>query len=86
MPSLHIGTSRVQTVSASDGSTPAGVAAAFNVSGIVSVSVSGNSVTVTGVGTGTANVNYTAPGYLSALQTFTVAPTPSLVVTDGPEQ
>jgi hypothetical protein len=83
MPSLHIGTSRVQTLTGSDGSVPAVVTAVAT--GPVALAVAGNTVTVSGTGAGSANVFYSAPGYQDAVQVFTVAPLPSLVVTDGPE-
>jgi hypothetical protein len=92
MPSLHIGKKRVQTLAASDGSTiPAGTVSATANQPNVSVAVDPvtNDVTVTGQittsGTGTL-VTYMAPGFQNATQLFTVAPLPTLVVTDGPEQ
>jgi hypothetical protein len=85
MPTLHVGTSRAQTITGSDGSTPAAVGVSASPLGVVSLSVAGNVVTVSGVGAGSTNVVYTSPGYQDAMQTFTVAPLPALVVTDGPE-
>ena len=87
---LHIGKKRVQTLTASDGSViPPGTVTATAQFGNVSVSVDPvtNAVTVTGISTVEfCNVNYSAPGYLGASQTFQVAPLPNLIVTDGPEQ
>jgi hypothetical protein len=87
---LHIGKKRVQTLTASDASAiPAGtVTAVANAPQVtVSVNPANNEVSVTGVtATAQVQVTYSAPGYLSATQLFTVAPLPNLIVTDGPEQ
>ena len=87
---LHIGTKRVQTLTASDSSTiPLGtVTASSNAPGVITAAVdpATNLVTVTGVASGSGSVTYSAHGYLSVQESFTVAQLPSLIVTDGPEQ
>lgn len=90
MTTLHIGRHRVQTISSSDNSTvPAGsVTVASSASSVVQASVDPvtNNVTVSGIGAGSATVTYAATGFQSTVEAFTVAPLPTLVVTDGPEQ
>ncbi len=82
MTTLHIGRSRTEVVTASDGSTPANVTVAAEDPSTVSVS----GLTITGVKAGLTNVTYSAPGYQPVSQLVTVSPLPSLIVTDGPEQ
>jgi hypothetical protein len=92
--SIHIGKKRVQTVSASDGSTipPGAVSAVCNFPTFLAVEVDPltNAVTLTGLNSApsgtTVSVAYSAPGYQPISQSIVVAPLPALIVTDGPEQ
>lgn len=86
MTTLHIGRHRVQTLTASDGSAPTGVAAVCNFPANVGVVVNpDNTVTLTGIIASTVSVTYSAPNYQPVSQSITVAPLPTLIVTDGPE-
>jgi len=87
--SLHVGKKRINTVLGSDGSTiPLGTLAVTSSDvTVATVSVdASNNVTVSGIGVGNAFVSYSAPGYVGDTETYTIAPLPSIVVTDGPEQ
>ena len=87
--SIHIGKHRVQTVSASDGSTiaPGTVTAVAPDGGVgVAVDPATNNVTVSGQQAGNFRVVYGAPGFADVTETFAVAAPPILVITDGPEQ
>ncbi len=89
---IHVGKHRIQTVTASDGSTiPLGALTATSDNpnlATASVDPATNAVTVTAINPSTpsANVTYSAPGYGSVVQQINVLPVPTLIVTDGPEQ
>ncbi len=79
--SLHIGKTRTETFTASDGSTPTGVTGVSQSTPLVTVS--GN--TITGVAAGSTTVVWSANGYQSFSQFVVVTPLPTLIATDGPE-
>jgi len=87
---LHVGKSRVQTITTSDGSVlpPGAVSVQVNdpVNITVAVDPQTNQVTLTGKSPSTETVVYSAAGYTSTSEIVTTAPIPSLIVTDGPEQ
>ncbi len=88
MSTLHISKKRIVTITATDGSTvPLGALTATSSGPGVTAAVNPatNEVTVTGVSSGTTSVTYSAPGYLSVFENFTVSPLPTLIATDGPE-
>ncbi len=86
---IHIGHHRVITLAGSDGSVipPAGIVATADSSGILSASVNpvNGQVTVTGLIPGGSSITYSAPGYTTAVEMFSVSPLPTIVPTDGPE-
>jgi|HubBroStandDraft_3_1064219.scaffolds.fasta_scaffold1262362_2 uncharacterized protein YjdB len=82
---VHIGHTRAQTVSGSDGSTPAGLTVTSSDEAIATVAVSGDNVTITGVAAGQAIMTYAADGYQGVGDTVNVLALPTLVVTEGAE-
>lgn len=89
MSTIHIGHHRVITLSGSDGSVipPESIVATADGSGILSADVdpATGHVTVTGLIPGGSSITYSAPGYTTAVEMFSVSPLPTIVPTDGPE-
>ena len=86
---LHIGRTRVVTITTSDGSTlvPGALSVSTSDPAIATATVdpATNVTTVTGTGPGTASVTFSAAGYQTTFENFNVSPLPTLIPVIGPE-
>jgi hypothetical protein len=89
MTTVHLGKTRKQTLTATDGTTipPGSVTLTSSSPATCAATVNPvtNEVSLDGHILGTATITYASPGYASATDLVTVIPAPGIIVTDGAE-